>query len=61
METHDFDWDSHFASLTAPFGMPNLPVTDISYYVYESPTLGKLLLAADTQHTLVASTYVQTE
>lgn len=61
MESHDSDWDSHFASLAPPFGMPHLPVTDISYYVYASPSLGKLLLAADTRRTLVASTYVQSE
>ena len=61
MESNNFDWDSNFASLTPPFGKPRLPVTDISYYVYDSPSLGKLLLAADRQRTLVASTYVHGE
>lgn len=52
------DWDVSFAGLDTPFGAPQLPLTDVSFYVYTSPALGRLLLASNPERVLVACTYV---
>lgn len=60
MNEPTFDWASTLGELPIPFGPPSLPVTDVSYYVYTSPVLGKLFLAADLQGVLVSSAFVNT-